>query len=34
MTIKEIGYQTGFDSPYYFPRLFKAKFGLSPKVFR
>ncbi|SEL63425.1 helix-turn-helix domain-containing protein [Parapedobacter koreensis] len=34
MTIKEIGYHTGFDSPYYFSRLFKAKFGLSPKVFR
>lgn len=34
MTIKEIGYHTGFDSPYYFSRLFKEKFGVSPKVFR
>lgn len=34
MTIKEIGYHTGFDSPYYFSRLFKAKFGVSPKAFR
>ncbi len=34
MSIKEIGYHTGFDSPYYFSRLFKEKFGVSPKIFR
>lgn len=34
LSIKEIGYHTGFDSPYYFSRMFKAKFGLSPKHFR
>ncbi|MFC3198869.1 helix-turn-helix domain-containing protein [Parapedobacter deserti] len=34
LTVKEIGYYTGFDSPYYFSRLFKKKFGVSPKIFR
>src|SRR5690606_38100949 len=34
LTITEIGYHTGFDSPYYFSRLFKKKFGVSPKTFR
>lgn len=34
LSIKEIGYHIGFDSPYYFSRLFKEKFGVSPKVFR
>ncbi len=34
MSIKEVGYHTGFDSPYYFSRLFKAKFEVSPKSFR
>ncbi|WP_262250033.1 AraC family transcriptional regulator [Parapedobacter soli] len=34
LTIKEIGYHTGFESPYYFSRVFSAKFGMSPKAFR
>lgn len=34
LSVKEIGYHTGFDSPYYFSRIFKTKFGLSPKHFR
>src|SRR5690606_12861615 len=34
MNIKEVGYYTGFDSPHYFSRLFKKKFGNSPKGFR
>ncbi|MEC5142922.1 AraC family transcriptional regulator [Chitinophaga sp. 212800010-3] len=34
LSIKEIGYHTGFESPYYFSRLFKKKFGVSPKAFR
>ncbi|WP_257669778.1 helix-turn-helix domain-containing protein [Parapedobacter tibetensis] len=34
LSVKEIGYHTGFDSPYYFSRAFKGKFGVSPKIFR
>lgn len=34
MNIKEVGYYIGFDSPHYFSRLFKKKFGSSPKRFR
>ncbi|MGK6350025.1 helix-turn-helix domain-containing protein [Parapedobacter sp. DT-150] len=34
LTVQEIGYHTGFESPYYFSRLFKKKFGVSPKGFR
>lgn len=34
MSIKEVGYNTGFDSPYYFSRLFKQKFGRTPKSMR
>jgi len=34
LTVTEIGYHTGFDSPFYFSRLFKKKFGISPKVLR
>ncbi|WP_033565348.1 helix-turn-helix transcriptional regulator [Sphingobacterium sp. SYP-B4668] len=34
LSITEVGYQTGFDSPFYFSRLFKKKFGLSPKNLR
>ena len=34
LTVTEIGYHTGFDSPFYFSRLFKKKFGVSPKFLR
>jgi len=34
MNIQEVGYQTGFESPYYFSRLFKKKYGYPPKFFR
>ncbi|MEC3880480.1 AraC family transcriptional regulator [Parapedobacter sp. 10938] len=34
LTVTEIGYHTGFDSPFYFSRLFKKKFGVSPKSLR
>lgn len=32
--INEIAYQTGFDSVYYFSKLFKKKNGVSPRNFR
>lgn len=32
--VKEIAFRTGFNSEFYFSRLFKKKFGLSPKEFR
>jgi AraC-like DNA-binding protein len=34
LTINEIAYQTGFDSIFYFSRLFKKKNGLPPKEYR
>lgn len=34
LTINEIAFQTGFDSIFYFSRLFKNKNGCSPKVYR
>ncbi|MET6997781.1 helix-turn-helix domain-containing protein [Chitinophaga defluvii] len=34
LTISEIAYQTGFESLYYFSRLFKKKYGVSPKQYR
>lgn len=34
LSIKEIGYHTGFESPYYFSRIFKERFGVSPKTFK
>lgn len=34
LSVKEIGYHTGFESPYYFSRMFKAKVGKPPKVYR
>lgn len=34
MTIQEIGFHTGFDSPFYFSRLFKKKYGQPPKFYR
>ncbi len=33
MKISEIGYETGFTSPNYFARAFKAKFNLSPSEY-
>lgn len=34
LTVSEIAYQTGFESLYYFSRLFKKKYGVSPKQYR
>ena len=34
LTINEIAYQTGFESIFYFSRMFKKKNGLAPKQFR
>lgn len=34
LNINQIGYQTGFDSSFYFSKLFKRKTGYSPKAFR
>lgn len=34
LTTKEIAYQTGFDNPYYFSRLFKQKEGAPPRSYR
>jgi len=34
LTVNEIAYQTGFDSIFYFSRLFKKKNGLPPKDYR
>jgi len=32
-TIAEIAYQSGFNSPTYFTRVFKKRFGISPTEF-
>ena len=32
-TIAEIGYDSGFNSPTYFARVFKKRFGISPTYF-
>ncbi len=34
LSISEIAYQTGFQSSFYFSRIFKKKIGVSPKEFR
>ncbi|MBK0378443.1 helix-turn-helix domain-containing protein [Mucilaginibacter segetis] len=34
LNINEIAYQTGFDSVFYFSKLFKKKNGISPKIYR
>ena len=34
LTVGEIAYQTGFESIFYFSRLFRQKNGLAPKFFR
>lgn len=34
LSVNEIAYQTGFDSVYYFSKLFKKKSGISPRGFR
>ena len=34
LTINQVAYQTGFDSLFYFSRLFKQKNGVSPREFR
>ncbi len=34
ITIKELGYELGFDDPAYFTRFFKKRTGVSPKEFR
>jgi AraC-like DNA-binding protein len=33
-TVAEIAIQTGFDDPSYFGRLFRQRFGMSPREFR
>ncbi len=33
-SVKEIAYRCGFESPFYFTRIFTQKVGVSPKVFR
>jgi len=33
-TAKAIGFELGFDDPYYFSRVFKLKTGLSPRHYR
>ena len=32
-TISEIAYESGFNSPTYFTRVFKKRFGISPTNF-
>lgn len=34
LNINEVAYQTGFDSVFYFSKLFKKKEGISPKYYR
>ena len=34
MSVKEIGLQLHFESPYYFMKLFKKKIGMSPTQWR
>jgi transcriptional regulator GlxA family with amidase domain len=34
LNINEIAYQTGFESAFYFSKLFKKKNGVSPNAFR
>lgn len=34
LNISEIGHQIGFDNVFYFSKLFKKKFGISPKNYR
>lgn len=34
LNFKEIAHKTGFESPFYFSKFFKKKYGVSPKVFR
>ena len=34
MTIQEISKQIGYDDPYYFSKLFKKKYGVSPSEYR
>jgi AraC-like DNA-binding protein len=34
LNVTEVAYQLGFDSVFYFSRLFKKKNGVSPKSFR
>jgi AraC-like DNA-binding protein len=33
-TIAEVAYNTGFNDPVYFARIFKQKTGLTPKQYR
>lgn len=34
LSVKEVSYHTGFDSPHYFSRIFKAKFKFPPQTYR
>lgn len=34
LNIKEIAYQTGFESEFYFSKLFRKKSGISPTDYR
>ena len=33
-SIKEIAFESGFVSSYYFSKIFKIKMGISPEVYR
>jgi AraC-like DNA-binding protein len=33
MNVAQIAYSTGFSTPHYFTKLFKAKFGMLPSAF-
>lgn len=34
LSVSEIAFKTGFEDPYYFSRVFKKKYGVSPAVYR
>ena len=34
LNFKEIAHKTGFESPFYFSKFFKKKYGVGPKGYR